>query len=139
MNPNSSEHGELHLPAPVPETRAPEQAAEVTKQVPEVAPMTAEQGASQNASSLPALPVTPLLSPPQPAATQPADDVTSTTTTGVSNTADNVDLIEKEWVNKAKQIVERTREDPHQQSTEIGLVKADYMKQRYNKTIKLSE
>lgn len=46
------------------------------------------------------------------------------------------DLIEKEWVNKAKAIVERTRDDPYKQSQELTMVKADYMQKHYNKTIK---
>lgn len=51
--------------------------------------------------------------------------------------SDDSDLIEKEWVNKAKQIVERTRDDPYKQSEELTVVKADYLKKRYNKTIKI--
>mgnify|MGYP000872293878 FL=1 len=46
------------------------------------------------------------------------------------------DLIEKEWVSKAKQIVEQTRDDPYRQSEGLTAVKVDYMKKRYNKTIK---
>jgi general stress protein 26 len=48
------------------------------------------------------------------------------------------DLIEKEWVNKAKAIVERTQEDPYKQSEDLTVLKADYMKKQFNKTIKLS-
>ena len=51
--------------------------------------------------------------------------------------ASDTDLIEKEWVEKAKAIVEQTRSDPHLQNKEISKFKADYMKKRYNKTIKL--
>jgi hypothetical protein len=46
-------------------------------------------------------------------------------------------MIEKEWVERAKQVVERTRNDPYRQSEELTAVKADYLKKRYNKTIKL--
>lgn len=53
--------------------------------------------------------------------------------------AEDSDLIEKEWVEKAKKIVEATRDDPYQQNREINKVKADYMKKRYNKDIHLSE
>lgn len=53
--------------------------------------------------------------------------------------ADDGDLIEKEWVEKAKEIVNRTRQDPHKQNREINQFKADYLKKRYNKDIKLSE
>lgn len=53
--------------------------------------------------------------------------------------AEDTDLIEKEWVEKAKQIVERTRHDPRQQSNDMNLMKVDYLKKRYNKDVKLSE
>lgn len=53
--------------------------------------------------------------------------------------AEDADLIEDEWVDKAKEIVERTSQDPHQQNKEMNLVKADYLKKRYNKDIKVSE
>ena len=51
--------------------------------------------------------------------------------------ADDVDLIEKEWVEKAKIIVERTKNDPHQQNIAINKMKADYLQKRYQKDIKV--
>lgn len=53
--------------------------------------------------------------------------------------ADDGDLIEKEWVDRAKRIVEHTKHDPHLQNKEMNTMKADYLKKRYNKDIKLSE
>lgn len=53
--------------------------------------------------------------------------------------ADDNDLIEKEWVLKAKEIVAQTAHDPHLQNKAISRFKADYLKKRYNKDIKLSE
>ncbi len=53
--------------------------------------------------------------------------------------AQDNDLIEVEWVNKAKAIVDKTREDPHSQNKEINKFKADYIKKRYNKEIKVAE
>ncbi len=53
--------------------------------------------------------------------------------------ADDSDLIEQEWVNKAKAIVERTKTDPHIQNQEINKIKADYIKKRYNREVKASE
>ena len=53
--------------------------------------------------------------------------------------ADDSDLIEKEWVDKAKHIVEHTKHDPYRQNKEMTNMKADYLKKRYNKDIKLSE
>jgi len=52
-------------------------------------------------------------------------------------TADDSDLIEKEWVERAKAIVEGTRNDPYLQNKELNNFKADYMKKRYNKDIKV--
>lgn len=53
--------------------------------------------------------------------------------------ADDADLIEKEWVMKAKAIVLQTKNDPHAQNLEMNKVKADYLKKRYNKDLKVSE
>lgn len=53
--------------------------------------------------------------------------------------AEDVDLIEKEWVQKAKAIIDKTRTDPHTQNHEINKFKADYMKKRYDKDIKVTE
>lgn len=51
--------------------------------------------------------------------------------------AEDSDLIEKEWVERAKQIVEHTREDPYEQQRALSEMKADYLKKRYGKDIKL--
>ncbi|MFA6270505.1 MAG: hypothetical protein WC657_04865 [Candidatus Paceibacterota bacterium] len=53
--------------------------------------------------------------------------------------ADDVDLIEKEWVERAKDIVESTKNDPHLQNQQISKFKADYIKKRYKKDIKLTD
>ncbi len=53
-------------------------------------------------------------------------------------TANDHDLIEKEWVAKAKEIVDRTHGDPYVQNKEINKMKAEYIKKRYNKDIKQS-
>ena len=53
--------------------------------------------------------------------------------------ADDVDVIEKEWVAKAKEIVLKTRDDPHSQSSQLMIFRHDYMKKRYGKEIKLPD
>ena len=53
--------------------------------------------------------------------------------------AQDTDLIEKEWVEKAKQIVAHMSDDPFEQQQELSKMKADYMKKRYGRDIKLSE
>jgi hypothetical protein len=69
---------------------------------------------------------TPQVSQQQPMASMPS-------------IADDADLIEKEWVLKAKQIVEETKNDPYAQNQEMNRMKADYIKKRYNKEVKLEE
>lgn len=66
-------------------------------------------------------------------------DDASSATSNLPVIADDNDLIEKEWVDKAKHIVEQTRDDPHKQSQEINKFKAGYMKKRYNKDLKIEE
>ena len=75
------------------------------------------------------------MQPPTPA----ADDVPQSAAGSSALMADDTDLIEKEWVIKAKAIVAQTKDDPHQQNREMNKVKADYLKKRYNKDLKLNE
>lgn len=53
--------------------------------------------------------------------------------------AEDLDLIEKEWVMKAKEVVDHTQGDPYLQSRELNKIKADYIKKRYNRDIKPNE
>ena len=75
----------------------------------------------------------------QTSVTQPAVSVTGDSGTGSPQIADDTDLIEKEWVLKAKEIVDRTKHDPYQQNKGVERLKADYMQKRYSKEIKLTE
>jgi hypothetical protein len=54
-------------------------------------------------------------------------------------TAKDADLIEKEWVLRAKNIVAQTQDDPYKQKNEMSRIKADYIKKRFNKTIPLED
>lgn len=53
--------------------------------------------------------------------------------------AQDIDLIEKAWVEKAKMIVARTHGDPYLQNKALSQVKADYIQKRYGREIKVSE
>ena len=65
--------------------------------------------------------------------------IVTSSQTNAPTIADDVDLIEKEWVIKAKDIVARTRDDPNLQSKEMNKFKADYLKTRFSKDLKVSE
>lgn len=99
----------------------PERAAQPSAPTP-VAP-TAALPVTQPAPVVP-IPVSPALDPAAQSTPQIADDN---------------DLIEKEWVIKAKQIVAATKEDPYTQNKELSKFKADYLKKRYNKDIKVED
>jgi hypothetical protein len=49
------------------------------------------------------------------------------------------DSLDEEWVNKAKAIVEKTKNDPYTESQELGKMKAEFLRIRYNKQVKTAE
>ncbi len=53
--------------------------------------------------------------------------------------AEDTDVIEKEWVQKAKKIVQTTKDDPHAQEQEVSKLQAEYLKKRYGKDLRVSE
>lgn len=109
----------------------------------EQAPSSRESVGSSS-GVLPVVSAVPGQQPAQGMAAVPAaGGVTTPAATGASNDdvmiADDADLIEKEWVNRAKAVVEQTKADPYAQNKALGKVKADYIKKRYNKDIRMSE
>lgn len=49
------------------------------------------------------------------------------------------DLIEKSWVEKAKNIVAETKNDPYEQEREVSKLQASYLFKRYGKEIKTAK
>jgi hypothetical protein len=131
MDPNNYEQPGIRLPEPLTgaETTSSAKPEKVLAVSPEV---LLGQNQPTPVASNPVMPLSPVAL--QPATDQPD----STSSVATPSMADDADLIEKEWVIKAKAIVERTKDDPHQQNTEISHIKADYLKKRYNKDIKIS-
>jgi len=132
MDPNNHEQSGLRLPEPLtgtetmPTTR-PEKVLSVS---PEVLLGQPQPPPSINK------PVFPM--PPTTTNGQAVSQLVTTKQITTPSWAGDTDLIEKEWVIKAKAIVERTKDDPYQQKSEISRFKADYLKKRYNKDIKVS-
>jgi len=46
------------------------------------------------------------------------------------------DALDQEWINKAKEIVEHTLDDPFAQSTALNEARVSYLHQRYGKDLK---
>ena len=80
--------------------------------------------------------------------------LTSVLPTPVSNTTSSVgdatssanpivasddDLIEKEWVDKAKKIVENTKNDPYKREDEVSKLRVDYLKKRFGRELGSAE
>lgn len=110
------------------------QPAEQAAARPELAHPAPPVPVPQPMAQSPVMPVAPV---PQVAPIDPAQQAAGA---GLGPAlADDSDLIEKEWVDKAKQIVAATREDPYVQNKELSKFKADYLKKRYGKDMKLEE
>lgn len=137
MNPESS------APSFTPESPRP-----ASREV-EVAPATPETGFDQgheseqslqradNTPAAPPLQVAVPLPPmpvPVPVQTTPADNTTANPTI-----ASDDDLIEKEWVDKAKKIITETRDDPYRREQEVSKLQADYLRKRYGKELGVTD
>ena len=110
---------------------------EIPTPLPEGGPVAGEQApaAGQAGAYTPTTSVASQAAAPPPAVT-PVDDTPKADDTSV---ADDVDVIEKEWVNRAKQVVARTKADPREQEKQVSKLQADYLKKRYGKEVKLSQ
>jgi hypothetical protein len=127
----------LGLPQPSLEQGA---AAYGAYKAPEAAPVVAENAPPQLPSAAPPLP--PMAQAPAalPQATVGMPPATITVPAAGSVPADDdSDALDEEWVSKAKAIVEQTKTDPYVESKELGKAKADYLRIRYNKQIKVAE
>lgn len=83
-------------------------------------------------------PAAPVAEQPMQTSVAPGDAPVNTEQP-VPDEAADADVIEKEWVVKAKEVIAATKADPYKQVLELNKLRADYMKKRYNKDIKLPE
>jgi hypothetical protein len=132
MEPNAERSPALALPQPGGEQTQPE--AHPGSGNPEKAPARPEAAPPPITRAAPALTM-PIAQPAVPIASdaaqsQPLDPGTDDMTT---------DALDEEWINKAKVIVEQTKSDPYLESKEISRAKADYLRIRYNKHVKVAE
>jgi hypothetical protein len=116
----NAEH--LNMPTlPAPEAGI-ETGAERREQTAELQAVTADAAAT-------AAPLAPVvIDPINPPTTR--DDATVTPLV-----AGNDDVIEKEWVDKAKKIILDTKEDPFKREEQVSQLQKDYLKKRYGKDL----
>lgn len=70
---------------------------------------------------------------PYPVKNDNDDDATTVALSDAPMIAADDDLIEKEWVDKAKAIVIETKDNPHQREDAVSQLQIDYLKKRYGK------
>jgi hypothetical protein len=119
--------GESFSPVPTPEQSPPQPEHQESRE-------QHRDGPAGDPASVQAAPAAPPLPTITPVASTPA--VARANSTNPMVAADD-DLIEKEWVDKAKKVIEETRDDPHLREAEVSKLQADYIQKRYGKTVKL--
>ena len=79
--------------------------------------------------------------PAAPIADQPpaAPAVDPSAVKSAPATADDLDIIEPEWIGKAQHVIAQTAGDPYVLANELNALKADYLKKRYGKEVKAGD
>lgn len=95
-----------------------------------------EPGTAQSDRQAPPPPVVVPM-PPSPVVPLPQQPIVDDSA-GPTIAADD-DLIEKEWVDKAKRIILDTKDDPYKREQEVARLQADYLRKRYGKELGASE
>ena len=133
-------------PLPRFETQSPAAPERAPLEAPTVTPefgQRVEQGAERveqraDAAMAAASAQTAVLPVPVPLPAAPQDESASVQPAFPSAAADD-DLIEKEWVDKAKQIIEQTRDDPFRREQEVTKLQAEYLRKRYGRELGASQ
>lgn len=133
MNPESApqQNREYHQSVPGGAERLPSPNQEGVGERPQEYEQDMQQVDRQRAPS-PTLPVASMPVPVQPVAlpaVQQSDDTVGPTV------ANDDDLIEKEWVDKAKKIIAETQDDPYRREQEVNKLQIDYLRKRYGKEL----
>jgi hypothetical protein len=95
---------------------------------------TGAERAEQAAESRAAIVDMPTTIAPTPTAAVPSPVVDG----GASSAplaADDSDLIEKEWVDRAKKIIQETHDDPAKREQQVSALQKDYLRKRYGKEL----
>lgn len=72
---------------------------------------------------------------PQPAATATPQSTATAVTFSDPAVAADQDKIEKEWVDKVKDVISKTQHDPWKQQMDISRMMRDYVQKRFGKTV----
>lgn len=117
-----------HIPSLPPLETGIEKGAERREQA-------AEAGARAADAAVAAVPVTAPVAPVD----APQNSTVPIAASGSPLVAADEDLIEKEWVDKAKEIISHTKDDPHARTQKVNDLQRDYLQKRYGRIIGASE
>ena len=121
--------GQENIPSLPPLETAPVRGQERFEQVAEAGARASDAAASASTAAAIAVPTVPAQVPTAPQATATATPMV----------ASDEDLIEKEWVDKAKEIITQTKDGPHARTAQVNALQRDYLQKRYGKIVGASE
>jgi hypothetical protein len=138
MNPKGGESQQIDFELP-PQPTGPE-GEDQRQERGQEAPATPQEtvGKRAPAPALPAIPDdipvadTPVIAVPAPDSAVPPHPLSD-------HPAQDSERIEPVWVDKAKEVIARTQDDPYLQKSEMSKVKADYIQKRFGKQLKTDE
>ncbi|MDB5163358.1 MAG: hypothetical protein JWO54_48 [Candidatus Saccharibacteria bacterium] len=81
----------------------------------------------------------PVAVPVAPPVVVPQNDPVQPVASSSPLVAADEDLIEKEWVDKAKEIILHTKDDPHARTQKVNELQRDYLQKRYGRVVGASE
>ncbi len=129
QSPVGYSHNLEHAPLPPTPEVGGERGTERFEQRRETSPSTAV--------SAPVLP-TPVVIP-EPSATSSDDGTGALVADDLPLVANDDDLIEREWVDKAKRIIVETKDDPYRREQEVSKLQVDYLRKRYGREVGASQ
>lgn len=134
MNPNREGGGQFNFELP-PQPESHEGDETRQEKGRETAPAPQERvGKTAPPPALPAIP-DDIPAADAPVLAAPASDDAATRHVA-DGSAKDIDRIEPAWVNKAKEIIAQTHDDPYLQKDQMSKVKAEYIQKRFGKQIK---
>lgn len=137
MNEAGGGQPEQHLELPPSEAGAESVGAPAEQDRPASEGAPGKQASPPAVQPLPAVPDVPSSVPATPAHDDNQIVVNSPKTAKLP--ASDGNRIEKQWIEKAKEIVAETKSDPYKQKNEMSKAKADYIQKRFKKSIKTDD
>lgn len=136
MNETGGAEPKFEVVQPVEGDQSTKTPAEQGQPAPETAP--GKQALPARLQLPTVLPDVPVAAPAPPVQDDNVASPVSSPKTSKLPAADK-NLIEKQWVQKAKEIVADTKSDPHKQKSEMSKAKADYIQKRFKKTVRTDD